>query len=168
MVRTDFWLNPIILEEMTPEDKYFYLYLLTNPHTTQIGIYKITKKQMAFDMGYSIESVESLMNRFIHHHQLIRYNPDTRELAIKNWGKYNLNKGGKPVLDCIESELRDVEDAELIAYVAEAVAKDDILSIFESFCAKEQVEMKEFDESSHDTSASPYTIGGQKEKEKDK
>ncbi len=45
-----------------PEDKYFYLYLLTNPDTTQIGIYNITKKQMAFDFRYSIESVHSLMD----------------------------------------------------------------------------------------------------------
>uniref|UniRef100_UPI00398A9E05 hypothetical protein n=1 Tax=Heyndrickxia sporothermodurans TaxID=46224 RepID=UPI00398A9E05 len=81
MVRTEFWKNPIVLEEMTPEDKYFYLYLLTNPHTTQIGIYRITKKEMAFDLGYSIESVDSLMERFEEHHQLIRYNPETRESA---------------------------------------------------------------------------------------
>lgn len=45
MVRTDFWKNPIVSEEMTPEDKYFYLYLLTNPHTTQTGIYKIRKSK---------------------------------------------------------------------------------------------------------------------------
>ncbi|MFD2445463.1 hypothetical protein ACFSO7_15970 [Bacillus sp. CGMCC 1.16607] len=60
MVRTDFWNNPMVLEEMTPEDKYFYLYLLTNSNTTQTGIYQITKKRMAFDLGYSIESVESI------------------------------------------------------------------------------------------------------------
>jgi hypothetical protein len=88
MVRTDFWKNPIVSEEMTPEDKFFYLYLLTNPHTTQIGIYKITKKQMAFDLGYSIESVHSLMERFINHHKLIRYNPETRELAIRTVCKF--------------------------------------------------------------------------------
>ena len=95
MVRTEFWKNPIVSEEMTPEDKYFYLYLLTNPNTTQIGIYRITKKQMAFDLGYSIESVHALMERFTRHHKLIRYNPETRELAIKNWGKDNLHKGGE-------------------------------------------------------------------------
>jgi hypothetical protein len=88
MVRTDFWKKPIVSEEMTPEDKFFYLYLLTNPHTTQIGIYKITKKQMAFDLGYSIESVHSLMERFINHHKLIRYNPETRELAIRTVCKF--------------------------------------------------------------------------------
>jgi DnaD/phage-associated family protein len=133
MVRNDFWTNPIALEEMTPEDKYFYLYLLTNPNTTQIGIYQITKKQMAFDLGYSIESVQSLMERFIRHHKLIRYNPETRELAIKNWGRYNLHKGGKPVMDCINSELKEVEDLTLISYVAEAINKKEIRSLYESF-----------------------------------
>jgi DnaD/phage-associated family protein len=134
MVRTDFWKNPIVSEEMTLEDKFFYLYLLTNPHTTQTGIYKITKKQMAFDLGYSIESVQALMERFIHHHKLIRYNPETRELAIKNWGKDNLHKGGKPVMDCIFSELKDVEDTSLIKYVADAIQKQEIRSLYESFC----------------------------------
>ncbi|WP_257208887.1 DnaD domain protein [Bacillus sp. AFS031507] len=139
MVRTGFWKNPMVSEEMTPEDKFFSLYLLTNPQTTQIGIYKITKKQMAFDLGYSIESVHSLMERFIVHHKLIRYNPETRELAIKNWGKYNLDKGGKPFMDCILSELKDVEDLSLIQYVSKAIQKQEIRSLFESFCEQEEL-----------------------------
>ena len=138
MVPTDFWKNPIVVEEMTPEDKYFYLYLLTNQNTTQTGIYKITKKQMAFDLGYSIESVHSLMERFIEHHKLIRYNPDTRELAMKNWWKDNLVKGGKPVMDCIFSELKDVEDLSLIRYVSESIQNQEIRSLFESFCNQEE------------------------------
>ncbi|MEH7098210.1 DnaD domain-containing protein [Neobacillus vireti] len=138
MVRTDFWKNPIVLEEMTPEDKFFYLYLLTNPNTTQIGIYKITKKQIAFDLGYSIEGVHSLMERFITHHKLIRYNPETRELAIKNWGKNNLHKAGRPVMDCIYSELKEVEDTSLIHYVSVRIQKQEIRSLYESFCKQER------------------------------
>ncbi|WHY65028.1 DnaD domain protein [Neobacillus sp. SuZ13] len=178
MVRTDFWKNPVVSEEMTPEDKYFYLYLLTNPHTTQIGIYKITKKQMAFDLGYSIEAVHSLMDRFIEHHKVIRYNPETRELAIKNWGKYNLHKGGKPVMDCIYSELKDVEDLSLILYVSESIVKQEILSLFESFCEPEDMfksnDMSDEDEKNtyvhtdFEELDSPFTqrdtIRGQKEK----
>jgi hypothetical protein len=133
MVRVDFWRNPVVLEEMSPEDKYFYLYLLTNPNTTQIGIYQITKKQMAFDLGYSIESVQALMDRFIHHHKVIRYNPETRELPIKNWGKYNLQKGGKPIMDCIYSELKEVVDRSLIQYVSESIQKGEICSVYQSF-----------------------------------
>lgn len=182
MVRVDFWKNPMVSEEMTPEDKYFYLYLLTNPHTTQIGIYKITKKQMAFDLGYSIESVHSLMYRFKELHKLIRYNSETRELAIKNWGKYNLHKGGKPVMDCIFSELKEVEDHTLIQYVAESINKQEIHSLYESFCKQEEIfssaESQEQEESSisldtdfnevNDTVGERNTNRGQKEKENKK
>lgn len=133
MVRTDFWLNPMISEEMSPEDKYFYLYLLTNHQTTQIGIYKITKRQMAYDMGYSIESIQALMERFIQHHKLIRYNPETREIALKDWAKHNFRKGGKPVMDCIYSELKEVEDLSLIQYISNYIDKPEFRSLYESF-----------------------------------
>ncbi|WP_238579202.1 DnaD domain protein [Neobacillus niacini] len=137
MIRTEFWKNPMVLEEMTPEDKLFYVYLLTNSNTTQIGIYKITKKQMAFELGYSLESVHSLMERFINLHKVIRYNPETRELAIKYWGKENLHKAGKPVMDCIFAELKEVEDISLIQYVSESIQKQEIRSLYESFCEQE-------------------------------
>jgi hypothetical protein len=74
-----------------------------------------------------------LMERFIQHHKLIRYNPETRELAIKNWGKDNLHKGGKPIIDCILSELREVEDLLLIQFVAESIHKQEIHGLYESF-----------------------------------
>ncbi|MFK9092481.1 DnaD domain protein [Bacillus salipaludis] len=156
-------------------------YLLTNPQTTQIGIYKITKQQMAFDLGYSIESVHSLMERFTLNHKLIRYNPETRELAIKNWGKENLQKGGKPVMDCIAFELKEVEDHSLIQYVSESIVKQEIRSLYQSFC--EQYEMcfgkedsnqdknntyKTKYEEMEDTLLSRHTIGGQKENKKQK
>ena len=133
MVHTAFWNDPTVSEEMTPEDKYFFLYLLTNEHTAQIGIYGISKKQMAFDTGYSIESINALMLRFIDHHKLIRYNAETREIAVKNWGKYNFNKGGKPVLDCVKSELQHVKDYTLIPYVAESIFNEPVKAIYDTW-----------------------------------
>ncbi|WP_234987191.1 DnaD domain-containing protein [Bacillus sinesaloumensis] len=169
IVRTDFWKNPVVSEEMTPEDKYFFLYLLTNPHTTQIGIYRITKKEMAFDMGYSIETLHALMDRFINHHQIIRYNPKTREIAIKNWGKYNLHKGGKPVMDCVLSELEEVEDASLIEYVAENIDRHDIYNLYESFFEdKPDWDNEPVPLSQNTCSDDTWTTRGQKEKEKQK
>lgn len=132
-VYVSFWQDTKVLEEMTPEDRYFYLYTLTNPYTKQIGIYQITKKTMAFELGYSRESVDSLVDRFIYHHKLMRYNDETRELAIKNWGKYNFNKGGKPVMDCVVSELRQVKDIELVKYVAANITNTTIKKIYEAF-----------------------------------
>lgn len=133
MIHTEFWDDPRVVEEMTPEDKFFFLYLLSNSNTTQIGIYQITKKQMAFDMGYSIESVNSLLQRFLNHHKLVKYNDQTREIAIKNWGKYNLTKGGKPVLDCIKAELKNVKDGSLIRYISEQIERPEIKLIYDTY-----------------------------------
>ena len=84
-VRTDFWRDPIIAEEMTTEDRYFLLYLLTNPQTTHNGRYKISEEKIAHEMGYSIESIHSLLDRMIHHHQVIRYNSETKEIVVNGW-----------------------------------------------------------------------------------
>ncbi|MBK4212587.1 DNA replication protein DnaD [Bacillus pumilus] len=153
-VHTTFWQDPKVTEELTPEDRYFYLYLITNPNTTQIGIYPITKKQMAFDLGYSIESVNSLMDRFVNHHKLILYNNDTREMAIKNWPKYNLNKGGKPILDCVTKELREVKDKSLMNVLYPKIENTSIREVFERYV----------NDTLHETS----TTSRQKEKEKEK
>jgi DnaD/phage-associated family protein len=133
MIHTEFWDDPRVVEEMTPEDKFFFLYLLTNSNTTQVGIYQITKKQMAFDMGYSIESVNALLERFINQHKIVVYNPETREIAIKNWGRYNFYRGGKPILDCVSAELKTVKDISLIRIVGERVEKAEIKKIYESY-----------------------------------
>ncbi|MDD3224736.1 MAG: hypothetical protein PHX70_08585 [Clostridium sp.] len=129
-VYTNFWEDPKILEEFTPEDKFFYLYLLTNSCTTQIGVYRITPKFMSFEIGYTIESINSLISRFEEHHKLIRYNKNTHELALKEWGKINLNKGGRPIEDCIKSEFSKVEDKSLLAYVMDSIKNVSIKQLF--------------------------------------
>lgn len=132
-IQTDFWSNPYVQEEMTPEDKFFYLYLMTNEKSTQIGIYKITKKQIAFDMGYSIESVGNLLKRFMEQHKLIKYDSETREIILLEWAKTNLNKGGKPFEDLILSELKEVKQKEFIEIIYHQCEKEEIKKIIEKY-----------------------------------
>jgi DnaD/phage-associated family protein len=136
LVYSDFWTDPRVMEEMSPEDKFFYLYILTNPSTTNCGIYRITKKQIAFELGHSIETVNTIMDRFEMNYKLIAYNKETRELAVKNWGRYNLSRGGKPVIDCLTSELSRVKDKGLIAYVLNNISNQVIYELYQSFCHK--------------------------------
>jgi DnaD/phage-associated family protein len=161
LIYSEFWTDPKVMEEMTPEDRYFYLYLLTNGSTTHCGIYLITKKQMAFELGYSIEAVNSLMDRFENHHGLIIYNPETRELALKNWGKYNLNRGGKPVIDCLSSELSKIKDKTLINYVLKNISNDAIKNLYRSFCDsptnREGDVERQGDNTNTDTNTNTYT-----------
>lgn len=118
-IQTSFWSDTYIQEEMTVEDKYFYLYLMTNELTTQIGIYPITKKQMSFDLGYSIESVQALLQRFETYHKLIKYDTETREIILLKWAENNLNIGGKPVQDLIKKEISQVKNKEFLSLMFE-------------------------------------------------
>lgn len=118
-IQTSFWSDTYIQEEMTAEDKYFYLYLMTNEFTTQIGIYPITKKQMAFDLGYSMESVQALLQRFETYHKLIKYDTETREIILLKWAENNLNIGGKPVQDLIKKEISQVKNKEFLSLMFE-------------------------------------------------
>ncbi|WP_253957796.1 hypothetical protein [Metabacillus halosaccharovorans] len=133
MINTDFWMTPIVGEELTPDERYLYIYLLTNYHTTQIGIYRILKKQIAVEMGFSLEHIESLMESLEQQHNLIRYNPETREVVMINWGNMIHSRGGKPVMDCIDSELRKVVDTSLISYVLDSIKRPEIRSLYEKF-----------------------------------
>ena len=135
-IQTDFWSNPYVQEEMTPEDKFFYLYLMTNEKSTQIGIYKITKKQIAFDMGYSIESVGNLLKRFMEQHKLIKYDSETREIILLEWAKTSLNKGGKPFEDLISSELKEVKQKEFIEIIYHQCEKKEIKKLIEKYINK--------------------------------
>ena len=132
-IQTAFWQDAKVLEEMTPEDRYFYLYLLTNPAVKQVGIYQLTRKQMAFELGYSMESVNALLERFIHHHDIIRYDYDTREICIVNWGKYNFPRAGTPIENCIRKELREVKQTDFIKIIYDKVENKKIKAVFDEY-----------------------------------
>ena len=126
-INTSFWEDEKIVNLFSPEDKYFYLYLLTNPHTTQLGIYKLVPKTAAFELGYSIETVVGLLDRFESKYEVIRYSKDTCEVAIKNFLRHSIIKGGKPVMDCLLKEERYIEDRSLLLYIYNNInTKDNI------------------------------------------
>lgn len=104
-------------DEFSAEDRYFYLYLLTNPQSTQLGIYELSIKQAAFQLGYSIECVKVLLDRFESKYHMIIYNKETNEIAILNYLRHSIIKGGKPVEDCLIREMAKVKDINLLEAV---------------------------------------------------
>ena len=94
-VQLSFWTDNKVLDDFTPEDKYFYLYLLTNPHTNICGCYEISYKSMSDDTGYNKETIIRLLERFDKVHGVIKFSPSTKEVLILNWYKYNWSKSEK-------------------------------------------------------------------------
>ncbi|MGG1152176.1 DnaD domain-containing protein [Bacillus wiedmannii] len=110
-VQVNFWQDEFILD-LTPEERYFYIYLLTGTKTKQCGIYVLPKRVAELETGYSMETVEKLLNRFVAYGKIL-YDAETKELYILNWLHYN------PILNtnvekCVLRELKTVKNKEFI------------------------------------------------------
>lgn len=88
---------------------------MTNDRTTQCGIYEITIKQMCYDTGYNEDTIKKLIEFFTNCGK-IKYSLQTKEMAMKNWAKYNDSTSPK-VKSCISKELLKVKDTVLIQYI---------------------------------------------------
>ena len=94
-ISVSFWTDSKVDDDFTPEDKYFYLYLMTNPHTSLCGCYEISMKQMERETGYNSDTVNRLLQRMEEMHGVIQYSAKTKEVLILNWWKYNWSSSVK-------------------------------------------------------------------------
>ena len=62
-VSTSFWDDEWI-QTLDPSEKLMYLYLMTNPLTTIAGVYKITKRRISFDTGFTLDTVGHILGKF--------------------------------------------------------------------------------------------------------
>lgn len=116
-----FWTDSKVEEDFTPEDKYFYLYLLTNAHTNLCGCYEIGKRQMSYDTGYTVDVIERLLSRMSDRHNVIRYNEQSKEVLLLNWHKYNWSKSDK-LLKGVANEIERVKCPEFQKILIEFLA----------------------------------------------
>lgn len=95
-VSTAFWSDPLI-EELKPNEKLLFLYLITNEKTNMLGIYESSSKKMSFETGIPIKDIETilkaleglnrikrlgnwvLLTNFLKHQN---YNPNMKKSAI--------------------------------------------------------------------------------------
>lgn len=113
-ISVTFWSDSFV-GELTPEQKYFYLYLMTNDKTTQCGIYETSIRKICFDTGYNSETIHKLLE-FFEQKNKIRFSKETNEIALLNWVKFNESNSPK-VLACVEKELKQVKNRVLIEYL---------------------------------------------------
>ena len=110
-IHINYWQDGFVLD-LTPEEKYFYIYLMTNSKTSQCGIYELHRRIIETETGYNRETVEKLLNRFGEYEKIV-YCEETQEIFLKNWIKHNKVVSPK-VKKCIEKELSNIKSKELI------------------------------------------------------
>jgi hypothetical protein len=110
-LHTTFWTDPFV-EELTQEQKLFYLYLITNTKTKQSGIYEISKKYIAYETGFSIKEVNDLL-QFFQEKGKIDYSAEFNEIMISNWNKFNYNSSYQSII-CIYDDLKEIKTIDFI------------------------------------------------------
>src|SRR5699024_7338462 len=114
IVETSFWTDMQVIDQYSVEDKFFYLYLLTNDKSTQIGIYPLPKKVMSFETGFTTDVIQVLIERFSKNYKKILYSEKTQEITLLESLQFSILSGGKPVKDLLEREITKVKDGSLI------------------------------------------------------
>lgn len=135
-VHTQFW-SDLFIQSLSPERKYFYIYLLTNEKTRQCGIYEISPRQISFDTGYNVETVLVLLDYFIEQGKIL-VSRETNEIAIKNWDRYNGSKS-PDVQNLVNKELKLIKNRKLIEWVQSV---DRVLAQSKSYPREEEKEKK--------------------------
>jgi len=105
-IRIDFWQDSYILK-LSPEEKYFFLYLLSNPHTKQSGVYEVSLEIIEFETGLDEKKVSEYIQKFCKDRK-IKFNKKNSEIMILNWLKNNPATSPK-IAACIRDEIADVK-----------------------------------------------------------
>lgn len=110
-VHMSFWTDTKVEDDFTADDRYFFLYLMTNTHTNLCGCYELSISQIDREMGLkNKKKVEKLIDRMQRVHKNIIYSHDTKEVLILRWHKYNWTaseKFRKPLIREIEQIKND-------------------------------------------------------------
>ena len=142
-VYLSFWSDPKVEDDFTPEDKFFYLYLLTNPQTNLCGCYEVSLSQMSKQTGYTKDTLLRLLERFEMMHEVIRFNKSTKEILILNWYKYNWStsqatlKGVVKVASSIKCNEFKEYVLETVQQVASKSVSDFKMEAFEEYLTSE-------------------------------
>jgi hypothetical protein len=74
MLTTGFWSDPWVVDELNPLDRYLFIYLLTNEHTTIGGVYELSMRTMANETGIEKEELSRMLKRM-----------ETRVIYMDGW-----------------------------------------------------------------------------------
>ncbi|MFD3447191.1 DnaD domain-containing protein [Microbacteriaceae bacterium 4G12] len=110
-LKVGYWQDDFILD-LTLEERYFYIYLLTCSKTTQCGIYSLPKRLAEMETGFSSEMIGELLKQFIDYGKIL-YDAQTNELYILNWVRHN-SITNTNVEKCVLRELKDVKSKKFV------------------------------------------------------
>ena len=111
-IENTFWSDSKIVDKFTPDDRYMFLYLLTNPQTNQLGCYELSISKICYDTSFGKTKAMRILSKLENELKVIAYDFETNEVFIRNWYKYNWLNSEK-TMKCIDKEFKLVKSEKL-------------------------------------------------------
>jgi hypothetical protein len=85
---SDLWAWPDFTD-LTPEERYYLLYLHINPHVSITGCYALPRRIAAAESGYNDETSDRILARLVEVGGWIEVDSDSREVLLLRWPEIN-------------------------------------------------------------------------------
>lgn len=124
-IQRNFW-ETDEAREMTPEEKYFWMYLQTNANVNTLGCYAFRMRKAMDETGYNRETLEKLLQRM---EQVLRilYDEGTKEVFLLHWAEGNWNKK-TATLRALAADLKEIQSKTLKETVKTLLLKNGIFA----------------------------------------
>lgn len=126
-IHTGIWTNKKFHDKLSVNDKMLFVYLLTNNHVTQLGVYELPSYIIVGETNLTENDVKDSLAK-LEELNMIKYSEETNEVAIISYNKYSLLVGGKVAQSCFNNIENDVKDKTLLLPVYEK-----LLSVHNSY-----------------------------------
>lgn len=140
-IHTTFWNDPFI-ESLSIEERYLYIYFMTNSKTTQCGCYEISLKFMQYESNVKQEEIETFLKKMEKENKII-YNKENQEILIKNWLKHNSFSSPK-IKSCIMKELKKIKTEEFLKFINDVVNLGNVDAVKKEELQEESEDFKKF------------------------
>ena len=124
-IQRNFW-ETDTARDMTPEEKYFWLYLQTNANVNTLGCYVFRMRRAQDETGYNRETLEKLLTK-LEQGGRIYYDGQTGEVFLRHWSEISWGKK-TATLRAIAGDWKEVQSGRLRQLVGALLAESGILT----------------------------------------
>jgi len=109
-----FWNDPNV-QKMSKDERYLFMYLFTNEHTSLCGIYEITPETIYAETKIPTASALLLL-RSLQAKGRIIYDEKTNEVCVRTWLRYN-GTTSPLFIKALKTSIENVKNRDLIRYL---------------------------------------------------
>lgn len=107
-ISTSFWTDPWVLDELTSDERYVYLYMLTAPNSNIAGVFELSMREAELHTGYDRDQLKRIFKRFEESGKAYYFE---RYIIVPMWPRHQRYEKRESIRQGIVNQLKDLPEA---------------------------------------------------------